>query len=146
MAITLAEYAGAKRLEVKILKGFGLSDLVYSGKPAIGIPYFDDRHELVAARFRLSLDEGPKFMWPSGTNAKGLMYGLDRLDGSGQVALVEGESDCHTLWTHGFPAVGLPGAGMWDDDIHGPMLDECDLIYAVIEPDNGGERLLEASR
>ena len=34
----------------------------------------------------------------------------------GAIALVEGESDCHTLWQEGFPAVGLPGAGNWNEE------------------------------
>ena len=33
---------------------------------------------------------------------------------------------------------------MWDDDLHSQMLAGCDVVYAVIEPDSGGERLLDA--
>ena len=36
--------------------------------------------------------------------------------------LVEGESDCHTLWHHRIPAVGLPGAGNWREDRDAPRL------------------------
>ena len=79
MSITLEEYARAKALDVEVLKGFGLSDSMYLGKPAIRIPYLGVRQEVVAVRFRLSLDEAPKFIWPSGTKAKGILYGLERL-------------------------------------------------------------------
>ena len=36
------------------------------------------------------------------------------------VVLVEGESDCHALWLHDLPALGLPGATNWRDgrDLH----------------------------
>jgi DNA primase len=47
-----------------------------------------------------------------------MLYGLDRLGAArseGFVVLVEGESDCHTLWHHGYPAVGLPGAAGWKE-------------------------------
>ena len=144
MSITLEEYADAKGLQTETLRDFGLTDFRYMGEPAIRIPYLDERQEVVATRIRLSLDEAPKFMWPNGTKAKGLMYGLDRLGGSSAVALVEGESDCHTLWAHSFSAIGLPGARMWDDDLHVPHLSGCEVVYAVIEPDSGGERLLDA--
>ena len=33
----------------------------------------------------------------------------------GLVVVVEGESDTHTLWNAGFPALGLPGAGNWKE-------------------------------
>ena len=64
-------------------------------------------------------------LWRKGS--KTCLYGLWRLEelhgcavvGGGdtplapQVVLVEGESDSHTLWHHGIPALGLPGAGNW---------------------------------
>jgi hypothetical protein len=40
------------------------------------------------------------------------LYGLWRLQQPTEVVLVEGESDCHTLWHHGFAALGVPGAKM----------------------------------
>ena len=144
MPITLAEYAAAKRLGVETLRGFGLREFTYMGAPAVQIPYLDEEGEVIAIRFRVSLTGDPKLVWPKNTNAKGLMYGLHRLDGHRAVTLVEGESDCHTLWTHDLVAVGLTGATMWQDDVQGITLDRCDLIHVVIEPDDGGQRLLDA--
>jgi hypothetical protein len=49
-------------------------------------------------RFRIALN-GDRFRWKSGT--KPCLYGVSRLSDArrkGQVVLVEGESDCHTLW------------------------------------------------
>jgi hypothetical protein len=58
------------------------------------------------------------------------------------VALVEGESDCHTLWHHGIPALGLPGANGWWESRDADHLKHFDRIYVVIEPDRGGEAVL----
>ena len=62
-----------------------------------------------------------------------------RAQKAGQVVLVEGESDCHTLWLHGIPAVGIPGAGNWREERDARHLDGIATIYVVIEPDRGGD-------
>ncbi len=53
--------------------------------------------------------------------------------------LVEGESDCQTLWHHGVAALGLPGAGMWREGRDLRHFDGLDRVFVVIEPDQGGE-------
>jgi putative DNA primase/helicase len=68
-------------------------------------------------------------------------YGLRPLEDARKatfVVLVEGESDCHTLWYHEIPALGLPGASNWRDG-WASHLDGIEKIYAVIESDQGGE-------
>ena len=55
---------------------------------------------------------------------------------------MEGESDCHTLWYHEIPALGIPGASNWRDG-WASHLDRIEKIYAVIEPDQGGDTLRE---
>jgi hypothetical protein len=35
---------------------------------------------------------------------------LSGVDNAGYVVIVEGASDTQTLWCHGFPSMGLPGA------------------------------------
>src|SRR5690606_12275258 len=62
---------------------------------------------------------------------------------SGHITLVEGESDCHTLWFHDEPAGGVPGAGNWKEHRDAPPLAEIATIFVVREPDAGGERLLD---
>ena len=56
--------------------------------------------------------------------------------------LVEGESDCHTLWFYEIPALGIPGASNWGDGWT-TYLNGIEKIYAVIEPDQGGNTLRE---
>ena len=71
-------------------------------------------------------------------------YGLDRLKDAqahGFIVVVEGESDAHTLWYHGYPAVGVPGASSFKSEWL-PHLDHIPTIYLVIEPDAGGDQML----
>ena len=50
--------------------------------------------------------------------------------------LVEGESDCHTLWYHEIPALGIPGVSNWNNE-WASYLDGIEEVHAVIEPDHG---------
>lgn len=141
---TLAQYAAAKRLPAEFLKSCGLSEISYQGQPAVRIPYrlLDGTDGPV--QFRVAVERpaegGDRFRWKAGSKA--ILYGTDRLDDArkrGYVIIVEGASDCHTLWFHDEPAIGLPGAGAWNEtrDVH--HLDGIATIYIVIEPDQSGE-------
>ena len=55
------------------------------------------------------------------------------------MVLVEGESDCHTLWYHDVPALGVPGAGTWNEERDARHLEGIARVYVVVEPDRGGE-------
>jgi hypothetical protein len=141
--LTLAEYATAKALTIDFLKSCGLSEFTYDHQPAVRIPYYGPGGEELAVRFRIGLD-GDRFRWKSGT--KPCLYGLHRLamaQAAGQVVLVEGESDCHTLWSHGIPALGIPGAAHWREDRDARHLDGIESIYVVVEPDRGGDTIQE---
>jgi putative DNA primase/helicase len=67
------------------------------------------------------------------------LWSLDAIRAIGYVVLVEGESDCHTLWHHEIPALGLPGAGNWREERDAQHLDAIPDIIVIIEADNGGE-------
>jgi len=137
----LENYAAKKGLPVEFLKELGLTDITYESSPAVKIPYRDSNNEEVTANFRRHLEKGTggdvRFKWKAGS--KKLLYGLWRLKQSNYVVLVEGESDCHTLWYKDIPAIGLPGAGCWKDDRDSGPLDGIGTIYVIIEPDQGGE-------
>jgi len=148
---TLAQYAEAKRLPVDFLRQLGLSDTQYLRTLAVRIPYLLEDGTEGPVRFRLSVaggeEAGPRFVWRRGS--KPCLYGLHRLEEArraGYVVLVEGESDCHTLWFHGEPALGVPGASNWQEDRDAPHLQDIPTIYAVIEPDQGGDALLAKLR
>jgi putative DNA primase/helicase len=137
--LTLARYAAAKGLPIGFLKSCRLSELTFDRKPAVRIPYFGEEGEEPAVRFRIALD-GDRFRWKSGT--KPCLYGLNRLSEmkkTGEIVLVEGESDCHTLWFHGIGALGIPGAGNWREERDAQHLDGIETIYVVVEPDRGGD-------
>ena len=121
--LTLDDYARAKALPVDFLKSLGVSQSTFGRTPAVRIPYFGTAGEELAVRFRIRL-EGDRFRWQPGN--KLCLYGQDRLAKAqqiGHVVLVEGESDCHTLWYHGIPALGLPGAANWREDRDAGSLD-----------------------
>jgi hypothetical protein len=140
---TLKDYSEQKKLPEDFLRGLGLRDVTYLDKPAVRIPYPDEEGQEVAVRFRISLDGDEKFRWRSGDKPR--PYGLRLLEEArkaGYVVLVEGESDCHTLWCHEIPALGIPGASNWKEG-WASHLDGIDKVYAVIEPDQGGDTLRE---
>ncbi len=130
--LTLEDLASAKRLPVESLKKWGVANIDYKGRPAVYIPYRDLEGK-VTDRFRLNLKTEPRFIWRRGT--KTLLYGLWRLPEfkDGWVLLVEGASDCWTLWEHGIPALGLPGKGtfkkLWAAHLQGFK------VYVWVEPD-----------
>jgi hypothetical protein len=109
-------------------------------RKAVRMPYLDaEGSKEVCVRFRVSLEGQPKVKTRKGD--KHHLYGLWRLaeaQEAGYVVLVEGESDCHTLWHHGFPALGVPGASSWRDDWAVEM-EGIRRVYAVVEPDQGGD-------
>src|SRR5215208_1102709 len=140
---TLEAYSGEKRLPEDFLRGLGLRDVTYLNKPAVRIPYPDEEGQEVAVRFRVSLEGAEKFRWRSGN--KPVPYGLKLLGEARKadfVVLVEGESDCHTLWYYEIPALGIPGASSWKEE-WASHLKGIEKIYAIIEPDQGGDTLRE---
>jgi putative DNA primase/helicase len=142
---SLAPLAEAKRIPVDWLAALGVREIVDRyGKPAVEIPYRAERGGLIATRTRIKLS-GKKHTL-SAKNSKACLYGLDRLDEAqqaGYVILVEGETDCWTLWLNDFPALGLPGAGVFNDARDAPRFTDIPDIYAVVEPDHAGAALAE---
>src|SRR5215213_1475012 len=140
---TLEAYSEGKKLPDNFLRGLGLRDVTYLDRPAVRIPYPDEEGQEVAVRFRISMNATEKFRWRSGD--KPIPYGVRLLEEAreaGYVILVEGESDCHTLWFYEIPGLGIPGASNWRDG-WATYLDGIEKVYAVIEPDQGGDTLRE---
>jgi hypothetical protein len=143
----LKEYAAYKRLSPAFLKGLGLSEFTWNdGAKVISIPYFaENAQTLLCTRYRLALKkptEGPDNRLRSKKGDKVHLYGQWRLPKArkaGYIVLVEGESDCHTLWFRDIHVLGIPGAGNWREERDAHLLDGIPVIYVVIEPDTGGE-------
>jgi hypothetical protein len=141
--LTLEQYAAAKRLPVQFLRSLGITEFTYEGGPALRVPYRGTAGEELAVRFRIAL-EGDRFRWKA--RSKPVLYGIDRLASArqaGSVVLVEGESDCHTLWHHGIPAVGIPGATSWREERDAHHFQGIETIYVLVEPDRGGKAVKE---
>jgi hypothetical protein len=138
LTITVEDLAAHKQLPAGYLRALGLSDVA----EGVGIPYKDAGGKTVAVKRRTALAAGDGSRWPFG---KPLMaYGEARLAdaaGAGHLALVEGESDCWTLWHHGFPALGLPGAGTVRKALLAGHL-AAQTVYVVEETDDGGKEFV----
>ncbi len=133
--LKLAEYAAAKRLPLDFLSGLGIVD----SPKGIRIPYSNEKGEVIAWRVRHSLSGPTRFSWSKGSTV--IPYGLwllNRAKEAKRVILVEGESDAQTLWVHGFPALGLPGASTFKP-AHAELLKGLHIVYVVREPDQGGQ-------
>ena len=140
--LTREALAEAKKIPVEFLAKLGITNFNLQGTPCVKIPFKDENGEEAAVRFRIALEGDDRFRWRKGS--KPLPYGLWRLAEirkAGWLLLVEGESDCWTLWYHGLPALGLPGASTWKAEwveyLKGLE------IYLWQEPDDAGAGLAE---
>lgn len=155
LGCTLKEYAQSKGLDPGWLEQhFGLSELKYHSKtkaPAVSIPYYDENQQEIRLRYRSALkksEDGPdrRFLWQKGSKAD-VLYGLERLPKirktlSKSVILVEGESDVHTLWWHGYAALGIPGASNYQA-IDPETFEGLEHIYLIVEQGDAAQNLAE---
>ena len=138
MTLHLEQLAQAKRLPVAFLAGLGLHD-----RPdGVGIPYRDAHGQEAALKRRIALEARQGSRWPSGQRL--MPYGRERLGDARQAGfliVVEGESDCWTLWYHGLPALGLPGAST-TGHLAAEDLEGVGALYVHVEPGRSGETFL----
>lgn len=138
---TVKAYAQAKGLEVEKLKEWGLRD----GRTGVEIPYFGEQGEELAVRTRSALRGQNRFRWRKGD--KPIPYGLWQLQNYSRerLFLVEGESDCHTLWQAELPALGLPGKETFKSNWVGYVKSFKELVI-IQEPGARGAVLTIASK
>jgi putative DNA primase/helicase len=142
--LTLKQLSEAKRLPLDHLRGLGLAD---SPEGGVSIPYFDESGLEIATKRRLRLDlkdraDAAPCVWPTRTPIAA--YGqwlLDRAARAGYLILVEGESDCWTLWYHDFPALGLPGS-YTASTLTAEHVARVQKVYVWREPDTAGNAFL----
>jgi putative DNA primase/helicase len=137
---TVASLAYNKHLLADFLGGpsIGLTDLPPGG---VGIPYYDETGHELFVRERES--RGSRFRQPKDVPLR--PYGLWRLHEAakeGVLILVEGESDCWTLWFHGFSALGIPGATA-SKTLLREHIEAVEKIYVSREPDKGGDTFVD---
>jgi hypothetical protein len=139
--VTLASLAEHKKLPVGFLRELGLREPPDGG---VAIPYRGVDGSEVAVKRRVDLVAKLGSLWPKGTTL--LPYGLERLADArelDQLVLVEGESDCWTLWHHGYGALGIPGASS-TKTIEKAHLSGLTRVYAIRETDKGGDEFIAA--
>ena len=136
---SLQNYANAKSLPVSFLEGIDVKEKAFKGAPQLVIPYLNKAGDITATRYRTALNGKSKFSWNRGAALS--LYGLWRLNEykDKDMVLVEGESDCHTLWYHNIPALGLPGANNFKESRDAAILNSFDTIYVVLESDQEGK-------
>lgn len=153
--LTLAKYASVKHLNVAWLNLWHVTDgqrPSRRGKPYPGVrmAYLDEHGKEVAVRWRMAMEKGTgekgqdmRFVWDKGSHT--LLYGLWRMGEwpHEYIMLVEGESDSQTLWSAGFAAMGLPGAGNYQPDRDDVWLRQYKIVYVNMEPDSGGKALFK---
>lgn len=135
--ITVAALAADKGLPESFLKNLGVKQV----RSTVQITYLlEDGSPAPKQRIRTALRAKEGSRWTKG-EGKPVPYGLWRLDEArqaGYLILTEGESDCWTLWYHGFPALGVPGADM-TKTLNQEYLEGISKVYVFHEPDKGGD-------
>ncbi len=144
--LSLSDLANDKGLPEEFLKELGVAPVINEyGKTVIRIPYrMEDGTEAPRQRIRTALKAKKGSLWTKGEGAIA-PYGLWKLPEARQtgfLVLVEGESDCWTLWHHGFPALGIPGADL-AKKIQPDHLKDIEHIYVFREPDQGGTTFVD---
>jgi hypothetical protein len=134
----LPQFAAAKGFDIEFLSQHGVAE---EGN-VLKFRYLTSTGQRASRqRLRLSLNGDKKFAWTKG-EGRPVPYGLWRLaEGrrrSGDLYLVEGESDSLTLWLHGREALGIPGADNCSL-LQAPHVAGFRRIFIVRENDHGGE-------
>src|SRR6266536_517268 len=138
--LSLLDLAQAKKLPWKFLCNLGIIE----ESRGLRIPYYTLDGTLAPRyRIRTALVAREGSWWNKGPGEI-LPYGLERLEEARQagfLVLVEGESDCWTLWYQHFSALGLPGAEM-ASKLKPEYLAGIERLY-IIQEDAAGEKLVE---
>ena len=139
--LTLVDLALDKLLPWKYLLHLGLTE---QRAGCLQIPYYlPDGTPAPRHRLRTALVAKEGSHWSKGSGEI-VPYGLERLEEArkaGYLVIVEGETDCWTLWFHHFPALGLPGVEMVRT-LKEAYLAGIERLYIVREPDAAGARFV----
>jgi hypothetical protein len=129
-----------KRIPVEELEGYGVCDLPTGG---VGIYYYGPTGEEIAVKRRTAFKAKEGSYWPKATPLAAYgQWKLPKAAKAGILFLVEGESDCWTLWHYGLPALGLPGSNTVKT-LQQEHVESVQTIYVHREPDTGGEQFIQ---
>jgi len=128
--LTLEEYSKAKLLRKESVAYYGVQEELRHGGTVLAFRCRDLKGNIMAIRYRLWMkapegslvfeQEPGKPVYPFGVNQiPGWLNSIKNKE----IVLVEGESDALTLWSRGYPAIGIPGADLfkveWADLVTG---------------------------
>jgi len=140
--IDLIDLARDKMIDPRLLFSYGLREKKYG----VQITYYTlsgEEYGKIRQRTELIGNKGSKWIGPE---MPLLPYGLERLKDVPKddfLFIVEGESDCWTMWQWGFHALGIPGAKNARCLVK-EMIDLFPLtIYISRESDKAGEQFAE---
>ena len=144
LPLTLQEYAESKHLPMDYLKQLGVQDREGTEwiPGHVTIPYYDSDGSCVAVKQRRNPRNKTRFAWNKGGTV--ILYGawLDLNKKAKALILAEGESDAQSLWLHGVPALGVPGATNYQASWTERYIGSRD-VYIHVEPDAGGQKFRE---
>jgi hypothetical protein len=136
---TVEDLAAHKAIPADFLRSLGLEDARYG----VRVPYRLADGSLGRPRLRTArvAKKGSKWIASGEDAARPIVpYGLDRLEAArkaGYLAIVEGESDCWTLWLHEEPALGIPGVELVGK-LEAEHVAGIPTVYVMREPDQAG--------
>ncbi len=139
---TLEEYAKDKHLPEDFLRDMCKASTAKDrdGTKYLKILYENEDGKASVYRKRYG---GKTFRWSSKATGNLILYGewrLPEIRKNGYVVLVEGESDTQTLWHLKFPALGIPGASVFNARMALKL--QGLKLYIHKEPDKGGQAFL----
>ena len=142
-AITVDDLANNKKLPADFLASLGLKNIA----EGVRVPYFlIDGSPALRHRVRTALMAKSGSRWDARDGAVE-PYGASKLpeaEAVGFLVIVEGESDAWTLWYHGYPALGVPGAQM-AKCLRQEHVASIPKVFVMREPDTGGAPSFAAS-
>jgi KaiC/GvpD/RAD55 family RecA-like ATPase len=138
--LTVADFAGAKKLPREALRRLGVTDGEYFGAACVRFEYRLLDGTLGRTRVRKAMRGDKRFAW-DGSVGKISAYVPDRCAlarDMGFALLVEGESDTLTCLQSNLPAIGLPGANS-AHSLDAEHVKGLRTLFIVQEPDAGGQ-------
>jgi hypothetical protein len=130
--LTLQELSEVKKIPIENLKQWHVSEYTKGKKPYVIIPFHDENNKPSSTQFRFTMSEKPK--WKKGNKPQ--LYGLWLLPefNNDSVIMVEGASDCWTLWLQDIPAIGIPSKTGWRSG-YAEYFKRFQNVYLWQEPD-----------
>ena len=143
--LTLEELAREKRIPIDKLREYGVKENgAHIHMQCFGLGKDPSPRDRIRKK-----DNSGKHHWiwdPEDKKAEKVPYGVWRIEemsSCGYIVLVEGETDCWTLWNYDIPAFGIPGASMAKSVLNKyDYIQPFSKVYVWDEQDTGGKTFI----